>query len=65
MFVPHALIGTIFGFVTAVWACGEGYSLLTMLGFYMLAGSLAAATSAGASLAWPRRQDNADEIQEG
>jgi hypothetical protein len=65
MFVPHALIGTIFGFVTAVWACGEGYSLLTMLGFYMLAGSLAAATSAGASLAWPPQQEHPDDVQDG
>jgi hypothetical protein len=50
MIVAHLVIGMTLGFVAAVWACGEGYSLLAMIGFYMLAGNLGVAASAAAAL---------------
>ena len=56
MLIPHLVVGIILGFVAAVWACGEGYSLLAMLGFYVLAGNLGVVLSAAVALVRaPRR----------
>ena len=50
MLIVHLVVGIIFGFVAAVWACSEGYSLLAMLGFYMLAGNLGVVVSGAVAL---------------
>ena len=40
MLIVHLLVGLLLGFVTAVWSWSEGYSLLTMLGLYVLAANV-------------------------
>jgi hypothetical protein len=50
MIITHLVIGMTLGFVAAVWACGEGYSLLAMIGLYVLVGNLGVAGSAAVSL---------------
>ena len=50
MVIAHLSVGIILGFVAAVWACGEGYSLLAMLGFYMLAGNIGVVVSGAVAL---------------
>lgn len=64
MSVTHVLVGLVVGFVTAVWACAEGYSLLAMLGFYILAGNLGVAASAAVSLLGVSRQGHAHRAQQ-
>jgi hypothetical protein len=64
MLVTHLLIGLVIGFGAAVWACSEGYSLLAMIGFYMLASNLGLLVSAALSLLRLPRKDHAQERQE-
>ena len=64
MYIAHVLVGLIVGFVAAVWACAEGYSLLAMLGFYVLAGNLGVAASAAVSWAGKSQQGHARRTQE-
>ena len=46
MLVVHLLAGLLLGFVAAVWSWSEGYSLLAMLGLYVLAANVGVLGSA-------------------
>lgn len=64
MLITHVLVGLIVGFVAAIWACAEDYSLLPMLGFYALAGNLGVGASAAVSLVGLSRQGYAHQAQD-
>ena len=64
MVVAHVIVGLVLGFVAAVWACSEGYSLLAMIGAYMVGGNLGVLTGVAVSLVLRPRQEHAQAAQE-
>ena len=64
MVVAHVIFGLVLGFVAAVWACSEGYSLLAMVGAYLAGGNLGVLTGAAVSLVRRPCQEHAQEAQE-
>jgi hypothetical protein len=50
MLILHVLAGLVLGFVAALWGWSEGYSLLAMLGLYVLAANVGLLGSAALAL---------------
>ena len=64
MVVAHVIVSLVVGFVAAVWACSEGYSLSAMIGVYMVGCNLGLLASAAVLLVWRPRQEYTQEAQE-
>ena len=64
MVIAHVIVGLVVGFVAAVWACSEGYSLLAMIGAYLAGGNLGVLTGAAVSLVRRPRWEHVQEAQE-